>query len=267
MNCGPMSDHATGTTEVTGITEDAFLDGRLRLRQPGSGHRAGHDAMLLAAATAARAGDRVVELGAGVGAAGLALAARVGAIKLTLVEIDPALAALARENAAANAIAADVAALDVAAAASVFAAHGMPPDSADAVLMNPPFNDATRHRASPDAARATAHVAGPATLEDWIAASRRILKSGAALTLIWRADGLTEVLAALARGFGSLAILPVHGDQTKPAIRILVRAIKGGKAPTQLLAGVALNDESRTLDRRLAAIWAGEAGLLFERAL
>ena len=89
-------------------TEDAFLGGRLRLRQPRSGHRSGHDAMLLAAAIAARPGDRVVEFGAGVGAAGLALARRAGAIELTLVEIDPRLAALARDNAAANDIAADV---------------------------------------------------------------------------------------------------------------------------------------------------------------
>ena len=64
-------------------------------------------------------------------------------------------------------------------------------------------------------------------------AGRRIMKSGGALTLIWRADGLTEVLAALGRGFGSLAILPVHGDAETPAIRVLVRAIKGGRAPTK----------------------------------
>src|ERR1700693_209073 len=93
-NCGPMSEAATD------ITEDAFLGGQLRLRQSKSGHRAGHDAMLLAAATWARPGDRVAEFGAGVGAAGLALARRVGTIGLVLVEIDPQLAALARENAA-----------------------------------------------------------------------------------------------------------------------------------------------------------------------
>ena len=90
------------------FTEDAFLGGQLRLRQPKSGHRAGHDAMLLAAATPARPGDRVVDFGAGVGAAGLAVARRVAGIRLVLVEIDAALAALARGNAAANAIAADV---------------------------------------------------------------------------------------------------------------------------------------------------------------
>jgi tRNA1(Val) A37 N6-methylase TrmN6 len=75
-------------------------------------------------------------------------------------------------------------------------------------------------------------VATDATLEGWIHAARRILKSGGVLTMIWRADGLVEVLAALDRGFGSLAILPVHGDAASPAIRVLVRAIKGGKAPT-----------------------------------
>ena len=104
------------------FTEDAFLGGQLRLRQPKSGHRAGHDAMLLAAATPARTGDRVVDLGAGVGAAGLALARRVAGISLVLVEIDPALAALAGGNAAANALAADVVVLDVTSEPSAFAA-------------------------------------------------------------------------------------------------------------------------------------------------
>src|SRR5262245_19867498 len=139
-------------------TEDLFLGGRLRLRQPKCGHRAGHDAMLLAAATSARAGDCVVELGAGVGAAGLAVAQRAGRIKLKLIEIDPALADLARDNAAQNAIDADVIVLDVTAAADNFAAENLGPDSVDVVLMNPPFNDAARHRASPDSLRASAHM-------------------------------------------------------------------------------------------------------------
>ena len=85
-----------------GITEDAVLGGRLRLRQPKRGHRVGHDAILLAAACPARAGDKAVDLGAGVGAAGLALAARVAGTSVTLVEIDPKLAALAAENARLN---------------------------------------------------------------------------------------------------------------------------------------------------------------------
>src|SRR5688572_28538585 len=164
-NCGPMTDPMDGLME--GFTEDAFLGGRLRLRQPKSGHRAGHDAMLLAAATPARPGDRVVEFGAGVGAAGLAVAKRVAGIHLVLVEIDGELAELARGNAASNAVPADVVVLDVATAAEALAAAGLGPDSADVVLMNPPFHDPARHRASPDKARKDAHVATSATLESW----------------------------------------------------------------------------------------------------
>ena len=240
------------------FTEDAFLGGKLRLRQPKSGHRAGHDAMLLAAATPARSGDRVVDFGAGVGAAGLAVAKRVAGIKLVLVEIDAKLADIARRNAASNAIAADVIALDVTSAAGAFAAAGLSPDSVDVVLMNPPFNDSARHRASPDKAREIAHVATAATLEDWIHAGRRILKSGGVLTMIWRADGIAEVLAALDRGFGSLAILPVHADVTSPAIRVLVRAVKGGKAPNRIQPALILNDESARPNQKVRDILAGK---------
>ena len=251
MNCGPMTD-------VAACTEDAFLGGLLRLRQLKSGHRAGHDAMLLAAATPVRAGHRVVDLGAGVGAAGLAVARRADGIDLVLVEIDEVLAGLARGNAAANAIAADVIVLDVEATAEAFAAAGLGPDSVDAVLMNPPFNDAARHRASPDSARELAHVATSTTLEKWVHAARRILKSSGTLTLIWRADGISDVLAALDRGFGSLAILPVHGDVSTPAIRILVRATKGGRAPTQIHPALMLNDESGVPNKEVQEVLAGK---------
>src|SRR5437879_10265396 len=107
MNCAPMTERTRETTE------DAFLGGGLRLRQLKSGHRAGHDAMLLAAATPVRSGHRVADFGAGVGAAGLAVARRVSEIDLVLVEMDATLAGLARANAAANALVAEVIMLDV----------------------------------------------------------------------------------------------------------------------------------------------------------
>jgi tRNA1(Val) A37 N6-methylase TrmN6 len=245
-------------TDPRDFTEDAFLGGRLRLRQQRSGHRAGHDAMLLAAATPARSGNRVVDLGAGVGAAGLAVAKRVAGIELVLVEIDEGLAGLARGNAVANAIAADIIMLDVTSAAGVFAAAGLAPDSVDVVLMNPPFNDPERHRASPDKVREIAHVATAATLESWVHAARRILKSGGALTLIWRADRLVEALSALGRGFGSLELLPVHPEAKVPAIRVLIRAIKGGKAPLQMHAALVLNDESALPNKQVQDVLAGK---------
>lgn len=246
---------------VVELTEDAFLGGQLRVTQPKSGHRAGHDAVLLAAATAARSGDRVADLGSGVGVAGLAVARRVAGIDLVLVEIDAALAGLARANAAANAIDANVIVLDVEADAASFAAARLGPDSVDTVLMNPPFNDPARHRASPDIARGIAHMATATTLEKWVHAARRMLKSRGVLTLVWRADGIAEVLAALDHGFGSLQILAVHGDARAPANRILVRAIKGGRAPTQILPALMLNDEQGVPDKRVQEVLAGQGSL------
>jgi tRNA1(Val) A37 N6-methylase TrmN6 len=248
-------------TERCEFTEDAFLGGKLLLRQPNSGHRAGHDAMLLAAATPASSGDRVAEFGAGVGAAGLAVAKRVAGINLVLIEIDEKLAELARGNADSNAIDAGIVVLDVTAAAAAFAAAGLAPDSVDVVLMNPPFNDSARHRASPDKARELAHVATTGTLDDWLHAGRRILKSGGVLIMIWRADGISEVLAALGRGFGSVAILPVHVDVTSPAIRVLVRAVKGGKAPTRIQPALIINDESGRPNQKVQDILAGKGVL------
>ena len=224
-------------------TEDAVLGGRLVLRQPRRGHRVGHDAILLAAATAARAGGHAAELGAGVGAAGLALAHRVPGLAVTLVEIDAALAALARDNAARNRLAdrVKVATLDVAAPARRFTAAGLSPGALSCVLMNPPFNDPARQNASPDVQRRRAHVASRDTLAQWMRRARWLLAPSGALTLIWRADGLADVLGASA-GFGGIAVLPIYPRPDAAALRILVRAVKDSRAPLALLPGLTLND-------------------------
>lgn len=230
--------------QTDSLSEDAVLGGRLRLRQPRRGHRVGHDAILLAAACPARAGDHVVDLGAGVGAAGLALAARLAETKVTLVEIDPRLVALAEENVQLNDLTSRVraVALDVTAPARVFAAAGLRADSVRRVMMNPPFNDPHRQRSSPDAARALAHVAPRSLLVSWVKVAARLLGARGTLTLIWRADGLGDALSALSSGFGSIAVVPVHPAPDKPAIRILVTAVKAGRAPLALRPPLMLAD-------------------------
>src|SRR5437016_2110154 len=137
------------------FTEDSVLGARLRLRQPRRGHRVGHDAILLAAACPARAGEHVADLGAGIGAAGLAVAARVEGATVTLIEIDRRLADMASENAQRNGLAGRVrvAVLDVGAPSRAFAAAGLTAESVARVLMNPPFNDPVRHRESADGQR------------------------------------------------------------------------------------------------------------------
>jgi tRNA1(Val) A37 N6-methylase TrmN6 len=208
------------------ITDDAALGGRLRLLQPKRGHRFGHDAILLAAAVPARAGDRAVDLGAGVGPAGLALARRVDGVGVTLVEIDPALCELARENAMRNGMAdsTTVVALDVTAPTSAFDRAGLLPAGADHVLMNPPFHNSVRTQASPDAARRAAHVAATGSIAAWTGAAAHLLRPAGMLTLIYRADGLDEVLAALTRDFETVRVLPIHAKPGAPPIRVIVQA-------------------------------------------
>lgn len=224
------------------VSEDAVLGGKLVLRQPRRGHRFGHDAILLAAAVPARSGEHAVELGAGVGAAGLALARRVAGLKVTLVEIDAQLTALGRDNAARNGLGARVgtACLDVAAHPAAFAAAGLAPGSADRVLMNPPFNAA--QNPSPERGRRAARTASAATLTQWLAAAARLLRPSGTVTLIWRADGLADVLLALASGFGAASILPIHSKPETPAIRVLAGATKGSGGPLSLLPGIVLAD-------------------------
>jgi tRNA1(Val) A37 N6-methylase TrmN6 len=209
------------------VTDDAILNGRLRLFQPRRGHRFGHDAVLLAAAVPAQPRDRVAEFGAGVGAATLALLARVPDIDVTLFEIDPALCALAQQNIARNGFTdrARAVARDVTA----------PPTGElfDHIFMNPPFNDDRRR---------LAHAAGSELLPRWLESAHISLRDRGSLTLIWRADDLASVLQALEAGYGTISVLPVHPAPERPAIRVIATAEKGGDAPMRMLPPLFLND-------------------------
>ncbi len=242
------------------ITEDAVLGGRLRLRQPKRGHRVGHDAILLAAATGARAGEQAVDLGAGVGAAGLALAARVDGLNVALVEIDADLCGLAAGNVTLNGLSGRVTAmLADAEDAEALAAAGLQAGTVDRVLMNPPFNLAGQQQVSPDARRRLAHVGESGLLSRWVATAATLLKPQGVLTLIWRADGLPEVRDALKDAFGSVAVLPVLPRDGAPAIRVLVRAVKAGQAGEKTYPPLILNDaQNKPTAAAEAALRGGE---------
>jgi tRNA1(Val) A37 N6-methylase TrmN6 len=252
--------------DILQTSTDAVLGGRLRLRQPLAGHRVGHDAILLAAATAGRAGEQAVDLGAGVGAVGLALAARVSGLNVALVEIDAALARLAGENAKLNrldtrvrALACDVEELNALSAA------GLAAGGADRVLMNPPFHDARRHDVSPDARRRRAHAGEPGLLSRWIAAAAFLLKPAGVLTLIWRADEADDVLSALGQEFGAVAALPVQPRAGAEAIRVLVRAVKGAGGAPAYCPALILNDaQGRPTAAAEAVLRGGQALTLAE---
>lgn len=236
-NCAEME------TEIE-ISEDAVLGGRLRLRQPLRGHRFGHDAILLAAATGARGGEHAVDLGAGVGAAGLALAARIPDLRVSLLEIDRTLSELAAWNARLNHLDDRVRAyaVDVETVASLTAA-GFAAGTVDRVLMNPPFRDAERQNVSPDPRRRLAHVGSPGLLRRWIATAAWLLRPGGVLTLIWRAGGLDAAAGELRSAFGALALQSVLPKPSAPAIRVLVRAVKAGSGTQTDYPPLSLNDE------------------------
>jgi tRNA1(Val) A37 N6-methylase TrmN6 len=248
------------------VTDDSVLSGRLRLLQPRRGHRFGHDAILLAAATPACDRDRVAELGAGVGAAGLALARRVSGVRVTLVEIDRGLAALAVENAKRNCLAdrVDTIVLDVAANPEEFAPAGLVEGGFDAVLMNPPFNDPDHSPPSPDLRRRAAHALRAAALPAWTTTAARLLRPGGSVTVIFRADRLGELLDALRPDFGAIAVKPLHPRPDADAIRVLLGGIKGSRAPLAIRPGLVLAaDDGTPTAEAQAALRHGAALTLF----
>lgn len=225
-------------------TTDTVLGGRVRIVQPKHGHRAGHDAVLLAAAVPAAPGDRVLDLGSGVGTAAFCLAARVPVGYLTLVEIDPDLARLAEGNAAANGLGSRtrVIVMDALARGAPRERAGLLLGAIDRVMTNPPFHDAGRHRASPAVERRLAHEAGEDLLAGFLRTAAAVLRPGGTVTLIHRADQPEPLLAALRGRFGGVTLRPIHPKPGAAAVRLIATGIKGSRAPVAILPGLVLQD-------------------------
>ena len=211
-------------------TLDAFLGGRVTLRQPRHGYRAATDPVFLAAACPAKAGQTVLELGCGAGAASLCLAARVPGLKLFGVERQPDYAALARENAARAGAAMTVITADLGALS-----HDLRQMSFDHVLANPPFFPAGSGSQAQDPGREAANREDT-PLSIWIDTARARLKPGGWLTLIHLAERLPDCLAAMGAGFGAVAVLPLQPRIGRAATRVVIRARKSARAPFALLA-------------------------------
>jgi tRNA1(Val) A37 N6-methylase TrmN6 len=226
-------------------THDALLGGLIRLKQPRKGQRASADAVMLAAAIAAKPGARVLELGCGSGVAMLCLAARLKAVTVAGLELQPDLVALCARNIEANGLGDRLEAHEGDIRARRIA--GLAPNSFDQVFANPPYFDTARHRVSPHAGRAAARAeAADADLAHWIAAMLRYAKPGAGLTLIHKAERLGDILAGLAPAAGkpaagAIRVIPLWSKPGQPAKRVIVRAIKGSRAPLVLTPGLLLH--------------------------
>jgi tRNA1(Val) A37 N6-methylase TrmN6 len=248
---------------------DDFLGGRIGVMQPRRGHRAGSDAVFLAASVPARAGMRVLDVGAGVGVAGLCLLARVPGVAVTAVEIDAGLCALAAKNAARNGFAESftVVNADVTSRGKTLNAAGLNRDSYDQIIVNPPFHSEGSVRPAPDGARAAAHVMGGEGLAAWLRFFAAMAAPNALLTLIHRPDCLGELLDLLDGRFGGIAVFPLFPKSGEPAARVIVQAKKGSRAGLALLPGLVLHEEDGRYTEAAEAVLRGGEALDFRASV
>lgn len=226
------------------LSHDTFLGGRLTLGQPRAGYRAGVDPVLLAASVPAVAGQSVLELGCGAGAAILCLGARVPGLALSGLEVQADYAVLAGRNAAANGLSLEVVTGDL-----MQMPVGLRAKSFDHVIANPPYFERSRSTRAQDAGRDRA-LGGDTPLAAWFDAGLRRLAPKGTLTVIQRAARLPEMLTALDERVGSVAVLPLAPRAGRAAKLVLLRAIKGGRGafcllPPQVLHQGAAHDGDR----------------------
>ncbi|MDB5489401.1 MAG: methyltransferase protein [Reyranella sp.] len=217
----------------TGPTEDTVMGGRVKLLQPRRGYRIAVDAVLLAAAVDTRAGDSVLDLGAGVGAVGLCIAARVADCHITGIELQPELASLAERNAALNDAKERVRTLVHDLARPLPAGLGL----FDHVATNPPYLTAAVADPPPDHSKALATIESSANLVRWLTVATEALKPAGMLLAIHRSDRLEEIVSVLAGlGWGDVTV-----KHLPPAARVLIRARRGKELQRQVAKPLVLH--------------------------
>ncbi len=232
---GPEDPAGEGAT----LRYDGFLGGRLRIAQPVGGYLAGADPVMLAASCPAKPGESVLELGCGAGVALLCLGWRVTGLALSGLELQENYADLARQNAQANGLSAEIVTGDLADMPLVLRQR-----SFDHVIANPPYF--LGGTPAPDLGRGTARHEATA-LDLWISTALKRLKPKGWLTLIQRADRLSGILCALSPHAGAVTVLPVAARHGRDAGRIIVTARKGARTPLRLLAPFVMHEKSEHL--------------------
>ena len=243
------------------VTDDMFLGETLSILQPSQGYRAGIDAVLLAATVNAAVDQdiKVLDLGAGVGVVGLAVAARLPKARVVLLESQRRLLDLASMNVSRNDLAGriTVQAKDITQGGS----EGVSPNEFDFALANPPFYEASRARLPPNDIKANAHVMPQGSLDAWFRLMAHALKPGGVMTVIHRAEALPDLLQFAAGRFGALEIQPILPFADQPANRVILRGRKGTRKPLSLLPGLVIHRSDRTYQPEINQVLRSPTGL------
>lgn len=222
---------------MEGATRDAFLGGQLQIWQPEAGYRAATDPVFLAASLPLKRGERVLDLGCGVGVAALSALARVPGARACGVECQALYAALARRNAQENNLALEIWEGDLRALPEALKAAPF-----DHVMLNPPFYPQDAATGPRDAGRDIAHREGAADLGVFLDVALRRVAVGGTVSVIHRAERLGDLLALLAGRAGDVEIKPLAPRAGRPAGRVILRARKGRKGPLVLHAPLVIHE-------------------------
>ena len=216
------------TPDLPELTDDGFLNGKLRILQPRFGYRAATDPVFLAAAVPAKTGETVLELGCGVGVASLCLAQRVTGLTQTGIELQPAYAALARQNAQRNNLVLDVIQSDI---------TSLPTEARigfNHVMFNPPYFSAQTVTTPQNSGKKTAHVEDT-PLAAWVSVAFKRLKPKGTLTVIHLAERLPDLLTLLPPSAGDIHVRPLASRHGRDAKRVILTTRKGTKGAFRLL--------------------------------
>ncbi len=224
-------------------TAEIFVLGKaVRLLQPKGGFRTSVDAVLLAAACPAKAGDRVLDLGCGVGSVSFCVRHRISDLFVCGIDIQADYIDLAQQNASLNK---DTSRCDFINGDIREYRISQPDQRFDHVLCNPPFLEAGTYQPSPDESRATAlgHTHHEITLKDWIDCAFHNLQPGGTLAMIHRADMVDRIIQEMGRRYGQIEIFPLWPHQGEAAKRVIVRARKDRRTPSMIHAGLVLHTD------------------------
>ena len=206
------------------FTKDSFLGGGIRIWQPKKGYRAGIDPILLAASVNVSAGQKVLDLGCGVGTASFAIGYRVKNVELYGIEIQKVFADLADLNSKENGIEFQVECANISKLSSNITSKNF-----DHVIANPPYFDRKSSVRGINVSKEKS-FGDTRPISEWLKVAAKRAKPKGFVHFIVRSDRLMEIFTNMPNSLGSLVITPVISRKNENAKLTILHAKKNGRA-------------------------------------